>query len=337
MGAIVLQTDAASCRVVTRGDSDARVCVTFVTSRDSVVSCGAGGGIRTLDILLGKQQRAASPPLDATPPPTSAVNWLEEFIASRRGERGLTVKGEAWIRQTLGNFLSSIPEPLAATRPDIEKFLSGVTGAWHRHSHFRAIRAFYNWLEDQGFVQVSPCHRMKAPRLPTTVLSHPSLSEVSLLIAQAPTARDKAIVSLFADTGMRVSELAQISPDRIAWDKQTIRISGKGRKERMTKFGKQTREFLSQHLSTYEPNGNIWGLNTNGIQTMLVRLGKETGIKANPHSFRRFFAIELRKRGVDSQTIQYLGGWESLSMVERYSRAAKQEIALDEYVPLTDS
>ena len=55
MGAIVLQTDAASCRVVTRGDSDARVCVTFVTSRDSVGSCGAGGGIRTLDILLGKQ------------------------------------------------------------------------------------------------------------------------------------------------------------------------------------------------------------------------------------------------------------------------------------------
>ena len=70
---------------------------------------------------------------------------------------------------------------------------------------------------------------------------------------------------------------------------------------------------------------------------MLVRLGRETGIKANPHSFRRFFAIELRKRGIDSLTIQYLGGWESLAMVERYSRAAKQEVALSEYLPLTDN
>lgn len=41
-------------------------------------------------------------------------------------------------------------------------------------------------------------------------------------------------------------------------------------------------------------------------------------------------------RGVDSQTMQHLGGWESLAMVERYSRAAKQEVALAEYVPLTE-
>lgn len=67
---------------------------------------------------------------------------------------------------------------------------------------------------------------------------------------------------------------------------------------------------------------------------MLKRLQKQAGIKANPHSFRRAFAIELRKRGVDSLTVQYLGGWESLDMVERYSKAAKQEIALAEYVPL---
>ena len=70
---------------------------------------------------------------------------------------------------------------------------------------------------------------------------------------------------------------------------------------------------------------------------MLQRLEKRTGIKANPHSFRRFFAIELRNWGVDSQTIQYLGGWDSLEMVGRYYRAAKREIALAEYVPLTES
>jgi len=136
---------------------------------------------------------------------------------------------------------------------------------------------------------------------------------------------------------MRLTELAQITCDRISWPTQMIRIFGKGRKERLVKFGSKTKGYLNGHLSIFTPHTNIWGIGTYGIQNMLQRLEKRTGIKANPHSFRRFFAIDLRKRGVDSQTIQYLGGWDSLEMVERHSRAAKREIALAEYVPLTES
>jgi site-specific recombinase XerD len=269
---------------------------------------------------------------------TGFVNkWLETFIASRKGETGITPKGERWLRQTLGSFLKQFPNPIEVTRQDIEGFLAGINRVWYKHSHFRAIRAFYNWLDAQGYIEVSPCHRMKAPKLPQVVLSHPSYSQIRELIANAATVRDKAIISLFADTGMRLSELARIKPDMINWQSNTIKIIGKGRKERIVKFSSSTGSLISQHLSGYTPNGNIWGINANGIATMLKRLGKQSGIKANPHSFRRAFAIELRKRGTDSLTVQYLGGWESLAMVERYSRAAKQEIALAEYIPLTQN
>ena len=271
------------------------------------------------------------------PPRQKDIAWLEAFVISRKGERGLTEQGEDWVRGRLGGFLRSVPYPLSVARPDVERFLGQFPSPWVRHAHFRAIRSFYNWLESQGYVPLSPCHKMQAPKLPRVVLGHPSLSQVQALITAAPTARDKAIISLFADTGMRLSELVQITPDRIDWAINTIRIMGKGRKERLVKFGSRTRELLRQHLATYSPNGSLWGLQKHGVQMLLMRLGQETGIKANPHSFRRFFAIELRKRGVDSQTIQYLGGWESLSMVERYSRAAKQEVALAEYVPLTEA
>lgn len=60
-----------------------------------------------------------------------------------------------------------------------------------------------------------------------------------------------------------------------------------------------------------------------------MRLSCITGWEVQPT-----FAIEPRERGVDSLTVHYLGGWESLEMVERYSKAAKQEIALAEYSPL---
>ena len=291
---------------------------------------GAGDGTRTRDSLLGRQ----GPDRDAKLSVNKGVNWLETFIDSRKGERGLTQKGEIWIREALGGFLQLFSNPVMVSRQDIEGFLVQVNGSWNKHSKFRAIRAFYNWLEGQGRVQVSPCHKMQAPKLPQVVLSHPSLAQIRELVEKAPTFRDRAIISLFADTGMRLTELANVRADMIDWATNTIRIVGKGRKERMVKFSASTASLIRKHLAQFSPNGNIWGITANGIQLMLQRLYRDTGIKANPHSFRRAFAIELRKRGIDSLTIQCLGGWESLDMVERYSKAAKQEIALAEYVPL---
>ena len=63
------------------------------------------------------------------------------------------------------------------------------------------------------------------------------------------------------------------------------------------------------------------GMNKHGIQTMLRRLELKTGIKCNPHVFRRTFACLLRKAGLDSLTIKELGRWESVEMVARYTRA----------------
>ena len=74
-------------------------------------------------------------------------------------------------------------------------------------------------------------------------------------------------------------------------------------------------------VAQYQPNGNVWGINKWGIISMLRRLEEATGIACNPHVFRRTFACLLRKAGVDTMTIKDLGRWESLEMVERYTRA----------------
>jgi len=62
-------------------------------------------------------------------------------------------------------------------------------------------------------------------------------------------------------------------------------------------------------------------LNYWGITMMLRRLRDKTGLACNPHTFRRSFAVLLRKAGVDCLTIRDLGRWESVSMVERYTRS----------------
>ncbi len=64
---------------------------------------------------------------------------------------------------------------------------------------------------------------------------------------------------------------------------------------------------------------------------MLKRLEQRTGIKCNPHTFRRTFACLLRKTGVDTMTIKDLGRWESLEMVQRYTRSVSFHDSLKFY------
>ena len=106
---------------------------------------------------------------------------------------------------------------------------------------------------------------------------------------------------------------------------------GRGRKEALAPFGELSRQYMMAWLAQYQPNGNIWGLNEWGIVSMLRRLEKVTGLPCNPHTFRRTFACLLRKAGVDTMTIKDLGRWESLEMVQRYTRSVNFQDSLKFY------
>ncbi len=84
---------------------------------------------------------------------------------------------------------------------------------------------------------------------------------------------------------------------------------GKGRQETCAPFGELSERYLGEWLARYRPDGNIWGIDKKGIQTMLRRLEASTGLPYNPHTFRRTFACLLRKAGVETMTIKDLGTW----------------------------
>ena len=94
---------------------------------------------------------------------------------------------------------------------------------------------------------------------------------------------------------------------------------------------------MKEWLAQYQPNGNILGMNRNGIRTMLQRLAQSTGLPCNPDTFRRTFACLLRKAGVDTMTLKDLGRWESLEMVQRYTRSVSFEDSLKFYKEATES
>ena len=142
----------------------------------------------------------------------------------------------------------------------------------------------------------------------------PSLTsaQVEYLIQQVENTRDKCIINMFADSGIRLSELVNIKASHIDWESDTIIAWGKGGKQRKAPFTRRTAEMLKQVVRGSRVNGvskNVWGLRNRGIQIMLYRLQERTGLPCNPHTFRRTFASNLHRAGLDVEYIMRLGGW----------------------------
>ncbi len=184
---------------------------------------------------------------------------------------------------------------------------------------------------DNPFLDKPRNRAIPAPRLPSKILPTTSPDTVATLIENCTTVRNKAIVSLLADSGCRMTELVSISMRNVFIDKSRISVWGKNRKEGWLVFGPITLRFLAQYIEESNPQENLFGLNEHGLKSMLQRLEKQTGIKCNAHTFRRGFATELRKQGLSELDIAELGRWSSTAMVKRYSRAYTFEDAASRY------
>ena len=184
----------------------------------------------------------------------------------------------------------------------------------------------------------NPWSDIDIPKVPVPILEAPSPENVKELFAYLDNhypsdmaLRNKAIIAVFVESGLRLFELNAIKLQDVNWLERTIRIWGKGQKEGKAPFGQTSESLLKQWLAVHQANGNIWGIDRAGIQGMLKRLHQATHVTCNPHSFRRAFACILLKSGTDSLDIKRLGRWQNLEMVDRYTRSVQFEDSLKFY------
>ena len=263
---------------------------------------------------------------------TRKTDYLTPFLRSRQSMNASPNTLELY-RFIIDRFLSQI-DPTKATRQVIERYLVSIPAngisLGNRYAHYRTIKTFCRRLESEYGIR-SPMLNLKAPKLPKLILPSLTSEQVLMLIDKAGNIRNQAIIALATESGLRVSELANIKPEDIEWGTRIIKTLGKGGKESYAPFGKLSEQYLKVWLGLHSPNGNIWGIDKRGIQTMLRRLEEDTGLPCNPHTFRRTFACLLRKAGVDTMTIKDLGRWESLEMVQRYTRSVNFQDSLKFY------
>jgi integrase/recombinase XerC len=160
----------------------------------------------------------------------------------------------------------------------------------------------------------------------------PAISEEQLqtLLEHCHCERDKALIALLWYSGIRISEALNVRAKDFNWNEGTVVVLGKGNRYRKCLAGNGlVHKWFTQH-ETFE-------ISKPGAQTMLKRLAKESGIKCNPHSFRRGFCVHQVKSGLSTRVVQALGGWETISMVEKYSKSLTFDDALSIYHRVNNS
>ena len=129
-------------------------------------------------------------------------------------------------------------------------------------------------------VLVNPCSKVRI-KIPKPLRTNVSANDMPHLIQVCGPVRDKLIVALLADTGLRLSEVAMVRLSDIDLDRSTITVWGNGAKQRVVRFGPSTNELMLEWLSVRPNTDALLELTPRGIAAMLTRLQMQTGIKCN--------------------------------------------------------
>ena len=183
------------------------------------------------------------------------------------------------------------------------------------HAYDRALRTWFTWLVNEGFLEKTPMQNIKPPRLPKKI-PHPfstqDLENLLLLTSghHFVNIRNRAIILAFLDTGLRLNELLNINLVDISTEYDTIRVFGKGSKERIVSLGKVSRKaFLKYLMLRSDRYPNFWvteerrPLQRDGLRIIIRRLCERANItdaKYGAHTFRHTFATNSIRNGANT-------------------------------------
>lgn len=216
------------------------------------------------------------------------------------------------------------------------------------HHYYCVLKSFFNWCVREGYVTESPLTKIKMKNPSPGVVQPYSIQDILKLIevcdndckrrAELLGSRNKAIILMLLDTGLRVTELTNIRVNEIDTERGWLKVIGKGAKERVVRIGATTQKALWRYMVFHEKNKceQLWvteegrPMKSVGIQTMISHVKKRAGVtaKGNCHKFRHTFALNFLRKDRNPFNLQYLLGHSDLRMVKHYVSTLGMEDAL---------
>lgn len=201
------------------------------------------------------------------------------------------------------------------------------------HAHLRDMRAFTRWLVRTDLLPKDLHFPMPTvPRRLFRVLTDAELERMwnsAYLTGSSPRSiRNRAMVALMLDTGLRREEVARLTLDGVSLAGRMVTVIGKGNKERRVPFSTGVRDYLKEFLAIrgidHEP---LFHLHADGIRTTFRRIQLETGLeKFHPHQLRHQCATMMLRKGTHPEMLSMMLGHEDYNTTRRYLTTRDEDL-----------
>ena len=250
---------------------------------------------------------------------------ISKYLSSRKldGLSDLTLKNYKYSLDRFAEFVQKRVTTISTQ--DIREYLAYIVetksiASSTLETQKSTLKAFFGWLETEEYISKSPTKKIRPTKCAKPIKTSLTIEELELLRNACKTPRQRCMLELFFSSGMRLAELHGVDTHDINWQNNSIKILGKGNKERVVYFSDKTRLYVKQYLavrgSFEDPALFITSkspharMGTRSIQQEINAIAENANVESHvhPHKLRRTFATFGSRSGMSLTSLQQLMG-----------------------------
>lgn len=267
---------------------------------------------------------------------TDLLQYSDYIVRSAGIKKGdsLKISPDSLDQNFLKSYVADLSDPFARVKSYSKKSIS---------RKISVLKSFYKFLYKRKHIKKNYSSSLIFPKTEKNLPSFLSESELEKLLGEKYLTEisipDKAIIELFYSTGIRLSELINLKIDKIDFNKKTIKVLGKGSKERIIPFGAEADKAMKNYLAIREiiniSDLDVFFLSNSGKKLYPMKVNRlikknlsmVTDIKKkSPHVLRHTFATHLLDNGADIRAVKEMLGHESLSTTQIYTHITPERL-----------
>jgi len=291
------------------------------------------------EVLCGQAEGKSQKTIDLT---AMAVSKLKRFLR----ENGLPTDARMIGVPEMRSFVLHLQHAKRfAHHPCARSQQSGLSGL-SINCYLRAIRAAFNRWVDEGLLERTPFSNVRIPKAPSKVIPTFSKQQLDAFFRATDSGtpegfRDYTLFLLYLDTMCRLSEATNATVEDLDLKERTLRVVGKGNRQRLVPFGVTVQKALWKYLNLYRPESAVPNhdylfltrdgrrLTKNRVEQAMKKYGRRagiTGVRCSPHTLRHTACVMWIRNGGDIFSLQLITGHRSLEVLRGYINLAQCDV-----------
>lgn len=249
-----------------------------------------------------------------------------------------TLKNYSLFLQKLDMFFNKPCSTISTM--DLRTFLSAYgkgKQASTINGYITYMKCFFGWMQNEEYIIKNPAAKLAFTKVPKLILQGYQPDSLEKLRASCKTEKEKALFELLESTACRISEIDNISLDNINWSEKSIKVTGKGNKQRIVYFSTKAKLCIEEYLKVRKGQSEFLFLSdhapfqqikSRALQLIVKKIQVRSGVSEHVHchKFRRTQATYLLNSGMSLPGVQKILGHESPETTQRYARLSEENL-----------